>query len=146
MAERCHCQLPIGIDGACCDSRLCHVIDHKANVSQLAHDLQRGGQLARAHQELVREAGLAHRLNAAQDLLAHEPGPIALVVDLVPDADQVVSARGRAKSGQSSISNAGNDCASAWSRMIWSRVRWAWRAPASSAASISIARGLARSR
>ena len=52
------------------------------------HRLDRGGQLARAHEQVVDEPGLADRGEPALDVVAEEPRRVGLVVHLMPIADQ----------------------------------------------------------
>src|SRR5207302_4776170 len=52
-------------------------------------------QLARADENVVREAGLAHRGDAAAHHLFPEPLGIGLVVNLMADPDELLSTRSR---------------------------------------------------
>ena len=54
--------------------------------------VMRRGQLAGAHEQVVRQARLLDRGKAALDVVAPQPVGIGLVVDLVPHPDQLVSA------------------------------------------------------
>ena len=95
LGERRHRALPFRSTWSGGDAGLRDVVDDEAHVGQPAHHLERGGQLAGAHQQVVDEAGLADRLDAALDVLAQEPFLVRLVVDLVADADQVPARPGR---------------------------------------------------
>ena len=83
------------------DPRLGHVIDDETDLGERACHLECRGQLARADQKVVDEPRLANRLNSSLDVLVQEPFFIVLVMNLMPDPDQVMSAGFGPELGQS---------------------------------------------
>src|SRR5437868_14213711 len=77
------------------DGRLGEVIDNESHVRQSLHQRERGGQLARAHEDVVREASLTDRGDASAHVLFPEPLGIGLVVNLMADPDELLSTRSR---------------------------------------------------
>ena len=75
------------------------MIDYEAHVRYRLHQRERGRQLARAHEDVVREAGLADRGDAAAHVLFPEPLGIGLVVNLMADPDELLSTRSRVQRG-----------------------------------------------
>lgn len=67
------------------------MIDHEAHLGEGLHGGEGRRQLARAHQDVVGEAGLADGGDPALDVVSHQPFGVGLVVDLVPDGDQVLA-------------------------------------------------------
>ena len=68
------------------------MIDHEAHVGECLDQRERSRQLAGAHEDVVRETGLADGGDAFADVLSPEPLGIGLVVHLVPDPDQFLAA------------------------------------------------------
>ena len=50
--------------------------------------LDRGGKLARTHEQVVDEPGRRDRSEAVLYIIAQKPGRVGLVVHLMPDPDQ----------------------------------------------------------
>src|SRR5207248_6499369 len=76
------------------DSRLGGVVDHERHIAVSSHRLQRGRQLTCAYEQVVHEARLADRGDAALDVVAQKPARVGFVVDLVPHSDQQVADQG----------------------------------------------------
>ena len=68
------------------------MVDHEPNPRVPLHRLERGRQLAGAHQDVVGQPGLPDRGDSALHVVAQQPSGIWLVMDLVPDADQKAAA------------------------------------------------------
>ena len=75
------------------------MIDYEAHVRNRLHQRQRGRQLTRADEDVVREAGLADRGDASAHVLFPEPLGIGLVVHLMADPDELLSTRSRVQRG-----------------------------------------------
>ena len=71
------------------------MIDNEAHVRQSLHQRERGGQLARPDEDVVREAGLADRGDASAHVLFPEPLGISLIVNLMADPYELLSTRSR---------------------------------------------------
>ena len=76
------------------------MVDDEPEVRQRLGGLERRGELARPHQQVVGEAGPPDGGEPADDVRAQQPVGVRLVVHLVADPDQAFAARRLAERGQ----------------------------------------------
>src|SRR5438552_9150081 len=99
IAQRCQRFRPRLIHRAVDDAGLGCVVDDKPDVWVPPDGDQGGGQLSRAHEEVVGKAGFAHGGDSALNFVPEQPLGIRFVVNLVADADQGASPRAALQAG-----------------------------------------------
>ena len=76
------------------------MVDHEPHARKVAHQREGGRQLARAHEDIVREADLSHGRHPPAHVGSAEPLGVGFVVHLVTDPDELRAARSGAERGE----------------------------------------------
>ena len=84
-----------GFEAMALDVGLADMIEHEAQMRKVDDGFQRRGQLRRLDDEIIDEAGLIQRREAAPDILAQQPVRIGFVLDEMANAHQPFAIAGR---------------------------------------------------